>query len=178
MSFGLPGVTGLFAVDFLATFLMVWGGLSLIWMAVDAVWRYWNTHEKHRLRGRASILSLLVVTDNCGETIEGFLRQAALMLASRVSRFEIVVVDNDSRDDTAAVVERLARTEPRIRCARATGAPVDAIDLGLVMCRSPLVIVARVQNTTEPRELLAALSLFFGQRMPTAWQKEESAATL
>ena len=174
MSFGLPGVTGLF-LDFLATFLMVWGGLSLIWMAVDAFWRYWDTNQKRFLRGRWSVLSLLVVTENCGETIEGFLRQAVLILGSRVGRFEIVVVDDGSRDDTAAVVERLARTEPRIRCARADGTP--ALDLGLVMCRSPLVVVAHLQNTTEPRELLAALAIFLGQRMATDWQKEESAAT-
>lgn len=156
---------------------MVWGGLSLIWMAVDALWRYWDAHWKRFLRGRASVLSLLVVTENCGETIEGFLRQASLMLESRVRRFEIVVVDEGSRDDTAAVVERLARTEPRIRCARADGAPVGAFDLGLVMCRSPLVVVAHLQSTTEPRELLAALSLFLGQRLTGGWQKEESAVT-
>jgi chlorobactene glucosyltransferase len=57
-------------------------------------------------------LTVIIPARNESDTIEAVVRS---ILASAYHPFELIVVDDRSTDDTAAVVERLAAGEPRLR---------------------------------------------------------------
>ena len=60
-------------------------------------------------------LSLVLPAHNEAENIEAVVRRALEVLPQVVSDFEIIVVDDGSRDETAEIVDRLATEEPRVR---------------------------------------------------------------
>ena len=63
-------------------------------------------------------LSLCLPAYNEQRNIGGMLDAACAMLPEFVRRFEIIVVDDGSSDDTAAIVERVARATPQVRLVR------------------------------------------------------------
>jgi glycosyltransferase involved in cell wall biosynthesis len=74
--------------------------------------------------------------------------------------FEVVAVDDGSRDGSAAILEGRADADPRLRVIRqpALGL-VAALDRGLAACRAPLVARMDADDISHPRrlELQAAL---------------------
>lgn len=60
-------------------------------------------------------LSLVLPAHNEAENIAVVVAQAACVLPAYVDDFEIVVVDDGSRDATAAILARLAEDEPRVK---------------------------------------------------------------
>jgi chlorobactene glucosyltransferase len=73
------------------------------------------TAESPRFSGRAPLVSILVPAKDEAHQIENCLRS---LCAQDYPNFEIVVVDDRSRDDTAAIVTRCAERDPRIRLLR------------------------------------------------------------
>jgi Glycosyl transferase family 2 len=63
-------------------------------------------------------ISLCMPCYNEGEVIEDVLRGALAVLPEFVDEFEILVVDDGSRDDTAPIVSRMAAEDDRIRLVR------------------------------------------------------------
>jgi dolichol-phosphate mannosyltransferase len=59
--------------------------------------------------------SVVTITYNEAENIEEFIRATAAMLRDRGKPFEIIVVDDESPDGTAAIVEHTSRTVPEAR---------------------------------------------------------------
>jgi len=158
---------------------MVWGAVSLAWIIGDALWRDLGDWRAAGRRQRASVLSLLVVARDCGDIIEGFLLHAVFILSAQVAHWEIVVIDDGSVDDTPAVVERLARREARLRWAKRGGSALSATDMGLFLCRSPLVMMARLDKSTDAREVLGSLAMLLGRPAPAPeWKKEEVPAAV
>ena len=70
-------------------------------------------------RGGLPFLSIVVPARNEGYQIEDCVRS---LLAQEYPAFEVIVVDDESTDDTAAVVERLAAEDSRVRLIH--GAPL------------------------------------------------------
>jgi hypothetical protein len=66
----------------------------------------------------ATFLSLCMPAYNEATNIEDTLDAACAILPEFVQRFEIVVVDDGSKDDTAELVTRYAAREPRVRLVR------------------------------------------------------------
>src|SRR5919108_1644090 len=66
-----------------------------------------------------SLVSVIIPARNESTTIETVVRS---VLASTYGRLELLVVDDRSSDDTAAIVERLAALDARVRLVR--GAPL------------------------------------------------------
>jgi len=62
-----------------------------------------------------SFLSLCMPAFNEQENIEDTLDSVGSILPEFVERFEVVVVDDGSRDDTAAIVSRYAERDPHVR---------------------------------------------------------------
>jgi len=65
-------------------------------------------------------VSVIIPARDEAERIEGTLRR---LLAQRAVELEIVVVDDRSRDATAAIVERIAREDARVRLVRVRELP-------------------------------------------------------
>jgi hypothetical protein len=63
-------------------------------------------------------ISLCMPCYNEGEVVEEVLRGALAVLPEFVDEYEILVVDDGSTDETAAIVERLAADDDRIRLVR------------------------------------------------------------
>ena len=70
---------------------------------------------------RGRLLSVIIPARNEAETIETVVSS---VLASTYAPLEVIVVDDRSDDDTAAIVERLAAHDPRLRLIR--GAPLPS----------------------------------------------------
>ena len=66
------------------------------------------------------LVSVVIPARNESETIEVVVRS---ILASSYGAFELLVVDDRSTDDTAAIVERLAAGNPRVRLVRGEPLP-------------------------------------------------------
>jgi chlorobactene glucosyltransferase len=66
------------------------------------------------------LVSVVIPARNESETIEAVVRS---ILTSSYGAFELLVVDDRSTDDTAAVVERLAAGNPRVRLVRGEPLP-------------------------------------------------------
>jgi chlorobactene glucosyltransferase len=67
------------------------------------------------------LVTVVIPARNESETIDAVVRS---ILASSYGAFELLVVDDRSTDDTAAIVERLAERNPRVRLVR--GEPLPA----------------------------------------------------
>ncbi len=66
------------------------------------------------------LVSVVIPARNESETIEAVVRS---ILTSSYGAFELLVVDDRSTDDTAAIVERLAAGDPRVRLVRGDPLP-------------------------------------------------------
>jgi chlorobactene glucosyltransferase len=66
------------------------------------------------------LVTVVIPARNESETIEGVVRS---LLASSYGAFELLVVDDRSTDDTAAIVERLAAGDARVRLLRGEPLP-------------------------------------------------------
>jgi chlorobactene glucosyltransferase len=66
------------------------------------------------------LVTVVIPARNESETIEVVVRS---ILASSYGAFELLVVDDRSTDDTAAIVERLAAGDPRVRLVRGEPLP-------------------------------------------------------
>jgi glycosyltransferase involved in cell wall biosynthesis len=68
--------------------------------------------------GVAASLSVLVPALNEEEHLHATVAGLVRVLERAVANFEVVIVDDGSTDDTAAVAERLARSDSRVRMLR------------------------------------------------------------
>jgi chlorobactene glucosyltransferase len=82
------------------------------------------THNRPNLSDVAPVtgtpVTVIIPARNESDTIETVVRS---ILASAYRPFELIVVDDRSTDDTAAVVERLAAGEPRLRLVHGEALP-------------------------------------------------------
>lgn len=81
-----------------------------------------------------------------------FLGEAlASVLAQDFADFELVAVDDGSRDGTRALLEEAARRDPRVRVVAGEGRGIArALNLGLEHCRSPLVARMDADDVSLP----------------------------
>ena len=106
-------------------------------------------------------ISLVVPVYNEEATLEEVVRRATAVLESLGKPFELIVVDDGSRDGTWAVVERLAAADARLRAVRfkRNFGQHPAMHAGLVRARGDIVVTmdADLQNAPEdlPRLITA-----------------------
>ena len=91
--------------------------------------------------------------------IEHAVTSALAVLAGVTDRYEVIVVDDGSRDRTGAVADRLAAANPHVRAVhhpdnRGYGAAVRS---GLSAARYPLVVLADGDNQFDLGELAVLL---------------------
>jgi dolichol-phosphate mannosyltransferase len=105
------------------------------------------------------LLTIVIPTFNERDNIAVICGRIATALAPL--RFEVIVVDDDSPDGTSAVVEDLARSDPRIRLITRTGRRglAGACIEGMLAARSELVAVMDADLQHEPATLTPMLDL-------------------
>ena len=91
--------------------------------------------------------------------LEQSVGRTADALRSQARTFEIIVVDDGSRDDSAAVLERLKATHPTLRVVRH---PVNrgygaAVRSGFAAARLPWVFLMDADNQFDPAEVALLL---------------------
>lgn len=75
--------------------------------------------------------------------------------AARVGDFEVVVIDDDSPDATAAVIAEVARTDPRVRLERRTTERglASAVWRGIQLARGDVIVVMDADFNHAPEEI-------------------------
>jgi len=101
-------------------------------------------------------LSVLIPAQNeegsVGQTVEG----VVAALEREQIEYEVVVVDDGSEDSTAAVVEAIGATNPRVRCHRShyeRGFGM-AIRAGLDVFEGDAVVIAMADASDDPEDLI------------------------
>ena len=142
--------------------LAIYGAFVLLHRLIQAL-RRWPQR-----RARQPLASLLVVARNKERTIEGLVRGlAALGNATGAKVLEVIIVEDHSTDETAAIVERLARGLPAVRAVHMNevgerhGSPLE---VGVFMCSSPIVLLFNLEGRMHPRLLLRAAAQLLGSR--------------
>jgi cellulose synthase/poly-beta-1,6-N-acetylglucosamine synthase-like glycosyltransferase len=122
-----------------------------------------------RRRSFRPFLSLLVLVKE-GETyVEGLVRNlAGLPYLNRagLTNYDVVVVDEHSVDQTAQIIERLARRYGNVRFARAGhgAGRAAAIEAGLRLCRGRTAILLDATNRAETTDLLRTVYYLVGPK--------------
>jgi chlorobactene glucosyltransferase len=80
----------------------------------------WTRVEPAQADAELPLLSIVVPARNEARTIARCVRS---LLAQQLARFEVIVVDDRSDDGTGAILEELARDEPRLRVIRGEPLP-------------------------------------------------------
>lgn len=81
------------------------------------------------------------------------------LLHQTIAEVEVVVIDDGSRDGTAAILDDLARDEPRLEVIHTEGVGIGAaLGLGLVECRAPFVARLDADDLCAPARLEAQLT--------------------
>ncbi|MEY2481248.1 MAG: hypothetical protein QOI04_2175 [Verrucomicrobiota bacterium] len=138
----------LWAFMLVATALIVIRTLIVIWLAA-------------RFRSRpaadfAQPVSVLIAAYNEAKVIAGTLR--AVLATEYAGPLEVIVVDDGSKDETAAEVEAMAANDPRIRLLRQENrGKARALQRGLAAVRNGIVVFldadTHCQHDTLPRLL-------------------------
>ena len=115
----------------------------------------------------AGLVSVIVPARNESTSIETVIRS---VLSSTYERLELLVVDDRSTDDTAAIAERLAREDARLRLVRGERLPDGwygkpwACFQGYRAARGDLLLFTDADTRHEPELLARAVGALRGQR--------------
>lgn len=98
--------------------------------------------------GYEPLVTVLLPAYDEAKVIEGSVRS---LLRGEYTNLEVLVVDDGSRDDTAAIVERIAATQPRVRCVRkANGGKASAANLGIRRARGEIIVAVDADTVVAP----------------------------
>jgi cellulose synthase/poly-beta-1,6-N-acetylglucosamine synthase-like glycosyltransferase len=130
------GITGAGTNILLQTLVIILACYGFI-VALGGLW--------HRLqdggRGYKPFVSILLITNNDEGSIEGIVRwllQLNYHDRAGAPRYEVLVVDDGSRDQTFAILERLAREYPSLQVRQAQEGE-SAYERGLALCNGDVI---------------------------------------
>lgn len=105
-----------------------------------------------------SLFSIIIPCFNCANTIEATL---ASVQAQTVADWDVICVDDGSSDDTLAVLQRLARSESRLRILRQTNAgPSRARNAAAAAAQGEFVAFLDADDMWLPEKLASVLAAF------------------
>jgi len=148
-----------FGYPFVMAWYWMFGGV-LFWLGVER--RYPPVDRPPELHPRPPI-SVIVPCHNEAETAE---ETFGALAAVAYPDFEIIAVNDGSRDDTGAILERLAARNPRLRVvhlAKNQG-KATAMNVGALLARHEIVVVIDGDALLDPHAL-GWIAWYF-QRLP------------
>jgi len=101
-------------------------------------------------------ISIVVPAYNESENITDTVERIAATFAGRPERWEVILVNDGSTDDTRAVIERLARVDPHVvpaGYAHNTGRG-RALRVGFAQARGQIIVSTDADLSYEPRYIL------------------------
>ncbi len=105
-----------------------------------------------------AFVSVLIPAFNEERVIERSIKQ---VLASTDVRVEVIVIDDGSKDQTSAIVEKAFASEPRVRLLKLeNGGKARALSHGLALARSELIVALDADTQFEP-DAIARLARWF-----------------
>lgn len=108
-------------------------------------------------------LSVVVSTYNRGDLLADAVRSILAQQDVRTPRFELIVVDNNSTDDTRTVIERFVAVDPRVRYVfEPMQGSSYGRNAGIRTARAPLVAFTDDDVRAEP-DWLAAIARAFDE---------------
>lgn len=142
--------------------MVLLGTLLLIWFALltGLSWFHW---ARERLAPSGSEpppgvewprVSILVPAYNEGRVLEGALRS---LLRADYPDFEVIVIDDGSKDDTLAIAHRVADDDPRVRVVaqRPNAGKAAALNRGVAAATSEIVVCVDADTVLAPDALRA-----------------------
>lgn len=133
-----------FAINVAISVLALVGlGVALTWL-----WRMLFPRDPRPLPP-----SILVLLKDQEQHTEGLVRTLGIY-AERLE-LDTVVIDDHSQDGTGNIIERVGKSH--IRVVRVRNGNLPTVDLGLAMCRSPLVVLADMRGRVDTGTLLTGL---------------------
>src|SRR3984957_4335787 len=106
-------------------------------------------------------ISVVLATYNRRRTLP---RAIASVLAQQDAAFELIIVDDASRDDTAAYLSTLADPRIRVVICPTNGGPSAARNRGLAAARADIVAFLDSDDAYRPHRLAAPLAAFAADR--------------
>jgi hypothetical protein len=111
-----------------------------------------------RLKGRPTpILSLLVLTRNQEDQVEGFIRDLLTLVRREKTPYELVLVDLNSTDSTPAILERLADAEHVRLMKLPSDEPGPAYEAAHFLCAGKVSMVVDLRGRVDAPALLQTL---------------------
>jgi glycosyltransferase involved in cell wall biosynthesis len=97
------------------------------------------------------LVSVVIAAYNAADFIEETCRS---VLLQTYSTFELIVVDDGSKDQTAAIVQRLAREDARVRLVQQANAGVaNARNAGIAIARGVFIGILDADDLWDPTKL-------------------------
>lgn len=116
-----------------------------------------GVHSMVRVNSSDVSCSVVVPAYNAARTIAATVASA---LAQTVSDIEVIVVDDGSRDETAAIVARLADRDPRLRLIQQTNAGVSAArNAGIAAARADVIAFLDADDLWPAQHLATHLKI-------------------
>jgi cellulose synthase/poly-beta-1,6-N-acetylglucosamine synthase-like glycosyltransferase/peptidoglycan/xylan/chitin deacetylase (PgdA/CDA1 family) len=124
------------------------GTLRMLWVATFAVVHRRREKQRWSLAWAPDRFAVIVPAHNEERVICG---SVSALLASEVSNFEILVVDDGSRDRTAEVVREAFAGNPRVRViTKPNGGKWSALNMGLAHTDAEVVVTLDADTIFEP----------------------------
>lgn len=112
----------------------------------------------HRGRGAGATSPLVSVMLPCRDAVPWLEDCLDSLFAQTLRRFEVIAVDDGSRDGTRRILDRRARSEPRLTVLDGRGAGlVPALNLAAAASRAPLLARMDADDICSPDRLAAQL---------------------
>lgn len=149
----------------LVAFLAAYGLLALLAGTGQSLLAWWRSR-------RPPFVSLLLLVRDREAVVESLVRGLLALdysAADGAPNLELIAVDDRSHDDTPLLLERLAGRNTALRLVRlpAAASPEEsAVEVGLFLCRSPVVLILDARGEVAPARLIGAAEYLLARRRP------------
>jgi len=120
------------------------------------------------------LLSLVIPAYNEQEVVAALLQRVEASLRQIGKPFEVIIVDDGSKDQTPAMLDEAMKTRPWLRVLRmsANRGQSAAFDAGFKAARGQVIATIDADLQNDPEEIPRLLPMLDGYDMVTGWRKE------